>query len=68
MLSPNYPMPRVVSYEETMLMSIFFLWFPNEGYNFASHPTSIRGLHTKLWASKVVESHFENFETPTWES
>jgi len=25
------------------------------GYNFASNVTSIEGLHTKLWASKVVE-------------
>jgi hypothetical protein len=27
----------------------------NEGYNFASNLTSIGGLHTKLWAPKVVE-------------
>jgi len=26
----------------------------NEGYNFASNLTSIRALHTKLWASKIV--------------
>jgi hypothetical protein len=26
----------------------------NEGYNFASNLTSIGGLHTKLWASKVT--------------
>jgi hypothetical protein len=26
----------------------------NEGYNFASNLTSIKALHTKLWASKVA--------------
>jgi hypothetical protein len=26
----------------------------NEGYNFASNLISIKGLHTKLWASKVM--------------
>ncbi len=26
----------------------------NEGYNFASNLTSIKALHTKLWASKVI--------------
>jgi len=26
----------------------------NDGYNFASHLTSIEGLHEKLWASKVA--------------
>jgi len=26
----------------------------DEGYNFASDLTSIGGLHTKLWASKVA--------------
>jgi len=28
--------------------------FLNKGYNFASNLTSIGGLHTKLWASKVA--------------
>jgi hypothetical protein len=28
--------------------------FLHKGYNFASELTSIEGLHTKLWASKVV--------------
>jgi hypothetical protein len=27
----------------------------DEGYNFVSDLISIRGLHTKLWVSKVVE-------------
>jgi hypothetical protein len=26
----------------------------NKGYNFASNLTSIEGLHTKLWASKII--------------
>ncbi len=26
----------------------------NKGYNFASELTSIEGLHTKLWVSKVT--------------
>jgi hypothetical protein len=26
----------------------------DEGYNFASYLTSIKGLHVKLWASKVA--------------
>jgi hypothetical protein len=26
----------------------------DEGYNFAYNLTSIKGLHTKLWASKVM--------------
>jgi hypothetical protein len=32
-----------------------YLWKDfKEGYNFASNLTSIKGLHTKLWASKVT--------------
>jgi hypothetical protein len=27
----------------------------DEGYNFSSNLTSIGGIHTKLWASKIVE-------------
>ncbi len=27
----------------------------NDGYNFASHLISIKGLHTKLWAPKVAK-------------
>jgi hypothetical protein len=33
-----------------------------KGYNFASNLTSIEGLHKKLWASKVTESQFQDFQ------
>jgi hypothetical protein len=35
----------------------------DEGYNFALKLTSIRGLHTKLWASKVARIPLGNLET-----
>jgi hypothetical protein len=39
----------------------------DEGYNFVFD--LIKGLHTKLWASKVVKvPNFGNFKTSTWES
>jgi hypothetical protein len=41
----------------------------NEGYNFSLYLTSIRGLHKKLWASKVARiliSRISGF--PTWAS
>jgi hypothetical protein len=33
----------------------------DKGYNFASNLTSIGGLHTKLWASKVAGVQFQEF-------
>jgi hypothetical protein len=36
----------------------------DEGYNFALDLTSIKGLHTKLWAPKLKESQFREF----WDS
>jgi len=36
----------------------------NKGYNFALDLISIKGLHTKLWAPKVVSLKFGNFGIP----
>jgi hypothetical protein len=41
----------------------------NKGYNFVLGFTSIRGLHKKIWASKVVGVLILKFsKLPTWES
>jgi hypothetical protein len=40
----------------------------DEGYNFVLNLTSIRGLHQKLWASKVVKVPILRIlKLPTWE-
>jgi len=47
MLSPEYPKPHVVSYEETMLLSTSFLWFPifrPSTLNFAIHHPAIAAM------------------------
>jgi hypothetical protein len=40
---------------ENRILVIWTIKGLDEGYNFASNLISIEGLHTKLWASKVVE-------------
>ncbi len=41
----------------------------DEGYNFTLNLTSIKGLHTKLWASKIVGVLISKIlGLPTWES
>jgi hypothetical protein len=41
----------------------------NEGYNFALDPTSIKGLHKKLWASKATRVPILGISgVPTWKS
>jgi hypothetical protein len=40
----------------------------NEGYKFALNLASIRALHKKLWAFKMVSLDFENFKTSDLES
>jgi hypothetical protein len=41
----------------------------DEGYNFDLDLTSIRGLHKKLWASKVAGIPISRISgLPTWES
>jgi len=41
----------------------------NKGYNFASDLTSSKGLHSKLWASKVLGVPISRIlGLPTWES
>jgi hypothetical protein len=47
-----------------------YLWKAlNEGYNFVSYLISIRGLHKKLWASKVARDPISGISgLPTWES
>jgi hypothetical protein len=41
----------------------------NKGYNFSLDLTSIEGLHTKLWASKLMRIPiFKISGLPSWES
>jgi hypothetical protein len=41
----------------------------DKGYNFSLDLISIKGLHKKLWASKVVRVPILRFsKLPTWES
>jgi hypothetical protein len=41
----------------------------DEGYNFLLKLTSIRDLHTKIWASKVTRVPISGISgLPTWES
>jgi hypothetical protein len=60
----NCPQPLKVKNRLDLLMcgwhGTYYWKVFNEGYNFALNLTSVGNLHTKLWASKVVEIPGQN--------